>query len=117
MKIPQDLPLRALGKGVWRPISSLALEVSGDCLGPRALDRQNLVTASPRLLIHGGVLWELSEGAVVSMRGRNLLNRMATTGTSPTGDVLDIAEMSVLGFPVNGREIMLNLSLKGLEDL
>ena len=68
-------------------------------------------------MLHGGVIWVMSERAVFALRGRNLLNRLSALATTPGGETLDIAEMSVLGFPVSGREIMLTLSLKALEDM
>ena len=42
---------------------------------------------------------------------------MMAKGSTTTGESLDIAEMGLLGFPINGREIMLILALKGLEEL
>jgi hypothetical protein len=116
-QIPQDAPVRVLAKIQWSPWSHFTLEMSGDYLGARPLDRQNLISSADRVMLHGGAIWELGRSVVMSLRGRNLLNRLSSVAVSPSGELLDIAEMSVLGFPVNGREIMLTLSLKALEDM
>jgi len=116
-KLPQDAPLRILATTRWSPWTSLTFDLSGDYVGQRALDRQNLINSKGRVMLHGGVIWAMSESAVLALRGRNLLNRLSALATTPGGETLDIAEMSVLGFPVSGREIMLTLSLKALEDM
>lgn len=116
-QIPQDAPIRILAQLNWSPVQDTTLNLSGDYLGQRPLDRQNLIVAEDRMMLHAGFIWQLGSAVVISIRGRNLLNRLSSSALSPSGESLDIAEMSVLGFPVNGREIMLTLSLKALEDM
>ena len=116
-RLPQDVPLRLVTKLQWSPLTSLSLDITGDLLSERVLDRQNLVRSEPRFLLHAGAIVETGAGFVLSLSARNLLNRMMAKGRTTTGERLDIAEMGLLGFPINGREIMLILALKGLEEL
>ena len=116
-RLPQDVPLRVVTKIQWSPLASLSLDFTGDLLSERVLDRQNLVRSEPRLLLHAGAIVEAGAGFFLSLSARNLLNRMMAKGSTSTGESLDIAEMGLLGFPINGREIMLILALKGLEEL
>ena len=116
-RLPQDVPLRLVTKLQWSPLTSLSLDITGDLLSERVLDRQNLVRSEPRFLLHAGAIVETGAGFVLSLSARNLLNRMMAKGRTTTGESLDIAEMGLLGFPINGREIMLILALKGLEEL
>ena len=116
-ELTQEAPLRLMSQVRYQPRNDVMAQLSVDWSSSRPLDRQNLVFTEARAMIHSAFLWEPQESIVISLSARNVLNRLSARAQSKDGAELVVAEMGGLGFPVSGREIMLTLRLKELEDL
>lgn len=116
-ELTQEAPLRLISQFRYQPLEEAMVEMIVDWAAARPLDRQNVIFTGSRPLFHGALLWEPTDFFVVSLTVRNLLNRLSTVAQSSSGAALEVAEMGGLGFPISGREIMLTLRLKELEDL